>query len=51
MPPKGSWKPSLNLSSLLLSLRVLMGEANPDDGLMPDISVRCIRCWACTRLT
>eukprot|EP00730_Choanoeca_flexa_P011725 TRINITY_DN27742_c0_g1_i1.p1 TRINITY_DN27742_c0_g1~~TRINITY_DN27742_c0_g1_i1.p1 ORF type:complete len:199 (+),score=30.88 TRINITY_DN27742_c0_g1_i1:188-784(+) len=40
MPPKGSWKPSLNLSSLLLSLRVLMGEANPDDGLMPDISAK-----------
>ena len=48
MPPKGSWKPSLNLSSLLLSLRVLMGEANPDDGLMPDISVRSSHNGVCS---
>ena len=40
MPPSGSWKPALNLSSLLTSLRVLLGEANPDDGLIPEISVR-----------
>ena len=40
MPPAGSWKPSLNLSSLLTSIRVLLGAPNPDDGLMADISVR-----------
>eukprot|EP01135_Chromosphaera_perkinsii_P002491 Nk52_evm7s224 gene=Nk52_evmTU7s224 len=38
MPPKGQWKPSLNLSTVLGSLRHLLYEANPDDGLMDDIS-------------
>lgn len=40
MPPKGSWKPSINIATLLTSLRVLMSEPNPDDGLLPDV-VRC----------
>lgn len=38
MPPHGAWKPSLNISSLLISIQVLMAEPNPDDGLMADIA-------------
>ena len=35
---KGAWKPSLNLSTVLNSLRLLMSEPNPDDGLMVEIT-------------
>lgn len=38
MPPKGAWKPSLNVAAVLTSIRVLMGEPNPDDPLMSDIA-------------
>jgi len=38
MQPNGSWTPSINLSTLLTTIRVLMGQPNPDDGLMPDIT-------------
>jgi hypothetical protein len=35
--PQGAWKPSLNLSSTLSSIQLLMSHPNPDDGLMLDI--------------
>ncbi|CAM1332282.1 UBE2T (predicted) [Pycnogonum litorale] len=38
MPPQGGWKPSLNLSSVLLSIQLLMTDPNPDDPLMIDIA-------------
>ncbi|XP_072044997.1 ubiquitin-conjugating enzyme E2 T-like isoform X2 [Amphiura filiformis] len=38
MPPSGSWKPSLNISTVLTSLQLLMAEPNPDDPLMADIA-------------
>mmetsp|Transcript_11830 Transcript_11830/g.15461 ORF Transcript_11830/g.15461 Transcript_11830/m.15461 type:complete len:276 (-) Transcript_11830:253-1080(-) len=38
MQPNGSWVPSINLSTLLTTIRVLMGQPNPDDGLMPEIT-------------
>ena len=38
MPPQGSWSPSVNLSTLFTTIRVLMSHPNPDDGLMPDIT-------------
>ena len=38
MPPKGAWKPSLNIATVLQSLQLLMAEPNPDDGLMVDIT-------------
>ena len=38
MPPHGSWKPSINISSVLTSLQLLMSEPNPDDPLMADIA-------------
>jgi ubiquitin-conjugating enzyme E2 T len=38
MPPKGSWRPSVNLSTLLTTIRLLMATPNADDGLMPDIT-------------
>jgi hypothetical protein len=41
MPPKGSWVPSVSISALLTTIRLLLSSPNPDDGLMPDI-VRCI---------
>jgi len=38
MPPKGAWKPSLNVSTVLTSIQLLMAEPNPDDALMADIA-------------
>ncbi|KAM6044346.1 PREDICTED: ubiquitin-conjugating enzyme E2 T [Chlamydotis macqueenii] len=38
LPPKGAWRPSLNISTLLTSIQLLMAEPNPDDPLMADIS-------------
>jgi ubiquitin-conjugating enzyme E2 T len=37
-PPAGSWSPAVSMPSLLLSIRSLMAEPNPDDGLVPEIS-------------
>ncbi|XP_054646366.1 ubiquitin-conjugating enzyme E2 T isoform X1 [Dunckerocampus dactyliophorus] len=37
LPPKGAWKPSLNISTVLTSIQLLMAEPNPDDPLMADI--------------
>ncbi|XP_015197583.1 ubiquitin-conjugating enzyme E2 T isoform X4 [Lepisosteus oculatus] len=39
LPPKGAWKPSLNISTVLTSIQLLMAEPNPDDPLMADIVV------------
>lgn len=38
MPPKGAWKPSLNVRTLLTSIQALMSSPNADDGLMADIT-------------
>ncbi|CAB1424338.1 unnamed protein product [Pleuronectes platessa] len=38
LPPKGAWRPSLNISTVLSSIQLLMAEPNPDDPLMADIS-------------
>ncbi|XP_061183087.1 ubiquitin-conjugating enzyme E2 T-like [Saccostrea echinata] len=38
MPPKGAWKPCLNVSTVLTSVQLLMAEPNPEDPLMTDIS-------------
>ncbi|KAK4774165.1 hypothetical protein SAY87_029184 [Trapa incisa] len=38
LPPKGSWQPSLNISTVLTSIGLLLGEPNPDDGLMCEAS-------------
>jgi len=38
MPPKGNWKPSSNIRTVLLSIQLLMNEPNPDDPLMEEIS-------------
>jgi len=37
MPPKGAWKPSINIGTVLASIQQLMAEPNPDDALMSDI--------------
>jgi len=42
MPPKGAWTPSLNISTLLITIRVLLANPNPDDPLMPDITEQYI---------
>lgn len=34
---KGSWSPSININTLLITIRVLLGCPNADDGLVPDI--------------
>uniref|UniRef100_A0A8D0UGR8 Ubiquitin-conjugating enzyme E2 T n=1 Tax=Sus scrofa TaxID=9823 RepID=A0A8D0UGR8_PIG len=38
LPPKGAWRPSLNIAAVLTSVQQLMSEPNPDDPLMADIS-------------
>eukprot|EP00842_Homolaphlyctis_polyrhiza_P005698 jgi/Hompol1/6129/HPOL_001612-RA len=38
MPPKGTWKPSIHLSGVLNSIRLLLQEPNPDDPLLEDIA-------------
>lgn len=38
MPPKGAWKPALNIATLLTTIQALMSAPNPDDGLMADIT-------------
>eukprot|EP00794_Sanderia_malayensis_P015158 gene15158-16716_t len=38
MPPKGSWKPVHNVSTVLKSIQILMAEPNPDDPLMAEIA-------------
>ncbi|KAF2078318.1 hypothetical protein CYY_000410 [Polysphondylium violaceum] len=38
MPPKGEWKVSLNLSTVLNSIRLLMSNPNQYDPLMADIN-------------
>mmetsp|Transcript_10945 Transcript_10945/g.33564 ORF Transcript_10945/g.33564 Transcript_10945/m.33564 type:complete len:207 (+) Transcript_10945:113-733(+) len=43
MPPKGAWKPALNISTVLASILVLLAEPNPDDALMVEISQEFIR--------
>lgn len=35
--PQGSWAPSMNVPTLLTTIRLLMAHPNGDDGLMPDI--------------
>jgi ubiquitin-conjugating enzyme E2 T len=37
MPPKGGWTPRLEVPTVLASIRVLLAEPNPDDGLVADI--------------
>jgi hypothetical protein len=41
MPPKGAWKPSLNVPTLLASIGLLLAEPNPDDGLVTDVVRPC----------
>lgn len=38
MQPQGSWAPSINISTLLTTIRLLLAHPNPDDGLMPEIT-------------
>ncbi|KAK8794926.1 hypothetical protein WA588_003779 [Blastocystis sp. NMH] len=38
MPPAGNWQPSINICTLLTSVRLLMAKPNPLDPLMVDIS-------------
>ncbi|XP_020572135.1 probable ubiquitin-conjugating enzyme E2 37 isoform X2 [Phalaenopsis equestris] len=38
LPPKGAWQPSLNISTVMMSIGLLLSEPNPDDGLMAEAS-------------
>lgn len=40
MPPKGTWKPSVNLVGVLTSLQQLLSTPNPDDPLMQHIAAQ-----------
>ncbi|BFZ04232.1 hypothetical protein BsWGS_07271 [Bradybaena similaris] len=37
LPPKGAWRPCLNLSTVLMMIRVLLEEPGSEDPLMTDI--------------
>lgn len=37
MPPEGSWRPNVSLSSVLVTVQVLLGEPNLDDPVRPDL--------------
>ena len=43
LPPKGSWKPSWNIGSVLTAVQLLLSHANPDDGLMAEASELYLR--------
>lgn len=34
---QGAWQPSMNISTVLTSIRLLLSEPNPDDALMAEI--------------
>ena len=38
--PHGSWKPSINISSILTSLQVLLSEPNADDPLVTEMATQ-----------
>jgi ubiquitin-conjugating enzyme E2 T len=38
MQPQGTWSPSININTLLLTIRLLMAQPNADDGLVLDIT-------------
>ncbi len=38
MQPQGTWSPSININTLLLTIRLLMAQPNADDGLVPEIT-------------
>ncbi|XP_059172076.1 ubiquitin-conjugating enzyme E2 T-like [Physella acuta] len=37
LPPKGTWRPCLNISTVLMMIRVLMSEPGSEDPLMTEI--------------
>ena len=37
-PPQGSWSPSVNIHTVLVSIRLLMANPNSEDGLVPEIT-------------
>lgn len=38
MQPQGTWSPSVNINTVLLTIRMLMQTPNADDGLVPEIT-------------
>lgn len=41
---QGAWQPSLNISTVLTSIGLLLSEPNPDDGLMCEaVSSICLQ--------
>lgn len=38
MPPKGCWRPTIGLEGLLIAVRMLLENPNPEDPLMADIA-------------
>ncbi|KAG0320379.1 Ubiquitin-conjugating enzyme E2 T [Dissophora globulifera] len=37
-PPKGTWGPAISITTLLISLRILLANPNPDDPLLADVA-------------
>ncbi|KAK9886815.1 hypothetical protein WA026_018465 [Henosepilachna vigintioctopunctata] len=38
MPPAGNWKPTIGLEGILIAIRMLLENPNPDDPLMGEIA-------------
>lgn len=38
MPPKGNWKPTYSIENILIAIRMLLENPNPDDPLMAEIA-------------
>jgi ubiquitin-conjugating enzyme E2 T len=45
MPPKGSWTPSLNISTVLTTIQALLASPNPDDALVAEIVFYPLLCY------
>lgn len=39
-PPSGAWKPSMNITTVLLSLQVLLSSPNPNDPLSDEVATQ-----------
>lgn len=44
IPPKGAWKPTISLEGLLIAVRMLLQQPNPDDPLMVELGFEYKQC-------
>lgn len=44
MPPRGGWKPTISIEGLLIAVRMLLQNPNPDDPLMIEVAEEYRHC-------